>query len=173
MTKAAQEGNSHSDGGSPVDKCVNSRSETNDDTSHTTDVTTAAGEKTGAEIPEKESPAKTSAALHSPPRAMKILTSAERDYWQRRMPPGFQFYLERMARAVIRNQPPNIADFAAVYLEELLVGRNGKSRDIRSWDKSGPDLYKMGQICESQKLQNLNVTHLFHFVPYGAVWTQI
>ena len=52
------------------------------------------------------------------------LTPAERHYWQQRMPNGFQFYLERLARAIIRNQPSDIAMFAAAYLEELLVSRN-------------------------------------------------
>ncbi|CAL1529322.1 unnamed protein product [Lymnaea stagnalis] len=61
-----------------------------------------------------------------PKKPIKQLTQEERDYWQQRLPRGFQFYLERLARGVIRNQPENIKEFAAGYLEELLVSRNAE-----------------------------------------------
>ena len=57
---------------------------------------------------------------------VRTLTVAERAYWQQRMPNGFQFYLERLARAVIRNHPSDIPLFAATFLEELLVNRDAE-----------------------------------------------
>lgn len=65
-------------------------------------------------------------ATSNQPSKVKQLTQEEREYWQQRLPRGFQFYLERLARGVIRSQPVNIPAFSAAYLEELLVSRNGR-----------------------------------------------
>ncbi|XP_059154268.1 uncharacterized protein LOC131939788 [Physella acuta] len=56
----------------------------------------------------------------------KQFTPSEREYWQQKLPSGFQFYLERQARSIIRNQPQNILTFSASYFEELLVSRNAE-----------------------------------------------
>lgn len=50
----------------------------------------------------------------------------ERAYWRRKLPLGFRFYLERLVRALLQEEPPNGKEFAAAFFEELLVQRNSE-----------------------------------------------
>ena len=52
-------------------------------------------------------------------------TSLDHSYWKNKLPRGFQFYIDRLARAFLRVQPSNGAEFAAVIMVELLTKRNG------------------------------------------------
>ena len=56
-----------------------------------------------------------------------LSVSKERAYWRRKLPHGFQYYLQRLARRVIRGQPGNVYQFAAEYLEQQLRERSGNS----------------------------------------------
>lgn len=53
-------------------------------------------------------------------------TTLNHAYWRRKLPRGFTFYIERLTRGIIRVQPSNIPQFAAVFMEEILVQRNCK-----------------------------------------------
>ena len=47
-----------------------------------------------------------------------------------KVPPGFEHLLEGLAREVLREQPPNIIDFAAYYFRVRLAERDsGKKRE--------------------------------------------
>lgn len=48
----------------------------------------------------------------------------EKAYWRRKLPPGFQFWMENLGRSVVYAQPDNIYEHAAKYLEEKLMERN-------------------------------------------------
>ncbi|XP_067656243.1 uncharacterized protein [Haliotis asinina] len=70
-----------------------------------------------------------------PPGTMNV---AEKMYWRQKLPLGFQYYLERMSRSIIRGLPDNVYEFAAVYLEEKLVERNAEIQrlpDVTYFDK--------------------------------------
>ena len=55
------------------------------------------------------------------------LTSAQRAYWQRKLPAGFDYYLGRIACAVITSQPPSILDFCSEFLDNLFRERISES----------------------------------------------
>jgi len=55
------------------------------------------------------------------------MASAERVYWRRKLPHGFQFYLEALSRSLIRAHPVDMYEYAAVYLEGKMVERKGKA----------------------------------------------
>ncbi len=50
-----------------------------------------------------------------------------------RVPPGFEHLLEGLAREVLREQPPNIIDFAAYYFGVRLAERDGKIAIQHAW----------------------------------------
>ncbi|XP_025100173.1 uncharacterized protein LOC112567668 isoform X6 [Pomacea canaliculata] len=62
-------------------------------------------------------------------------------YWRKKLPRGFQYYMERLMRGIVRVQPSNIPAFAAVYLEELLAQRN-------------KELENLPQITYLQRIEN-------------------
>ncbi|KAK6173724.1 hypothetical protein SNE40_017130 [Patella caerulea] len=43
--------------------------------------------------------------------------TADKAYWMHRLPQGFQYYMEKLARTCIRVQPADIYLFAAQFLE--------------------------------------------------------
>ena len=43
-----------------------------------------------------------------------------------RVPEGFEHLLESLTREILREQPPNIIAFAAMYFRKKLNQRNGK-----------------------------------------------
>ncbi|XP_053372660.1 uncharacterized protein LOC123560007 [Mercenaria mercenaria] len=49
------------------------------------------------------------------------MSSAERQYWRRKLPAKFQLLLERLGRVIVRENPTNLLEFAAKYLEEKLL----------------------------------------------------
>jgi len=53
------------------------------------------------------------------------MATAEREQWRRRLPAGFQLLLERLGRAVIRDNPPNILEYAAGYIEKKILEDQG------------------------------------------------
>ena len=55
------------------------------------------------------------------------MTSVERQYWRRRLPAKFQLLLERLGRVIVRENPSNLLEFAAKYLEEKLLEEEGNS----------------------------------------------
>ncbi|XP_071094909.1 uncharacterized protein [Haliotis cracherodii] len=79
--------------------------------------------------------------IHSPNQRQSpsgTMNVAEKTYWRNKLPLGFQYYLERMARSIIRGMPENVYEFAAVYLEEKLVERNAEIQrlpDVTYFDR--------------------------------------
>lgn len=53
------------------------------------------------------------------------MTSAERQYWRRKLPGKFQLLLERLGRVLVRENPHNLLEFASKYLEEKLLEEQG------------------------------------------------
>ena len=52
-------------------------------------------------------------------------TERERHFWRRKLPMGFSLYLERLGRCVVRDQPKNIYEYAAQYMEDLVLEHEG------------------------------------------------
>ena len=48
----------------------------------------------------------------------------EKAYWRKKLPPGFQFWMENLGRSIVFAQPENIYEHAAKYLEQRLMERN-------------------------------------------------
>ncbi|KAH9509270.1 hypothetical protein Btru_046640 [Bulinus truncatus] len=63
-------------------------------------------------------------------KPMKLMTNELKEYWKRRLPFGFQFYLERLAQSIIRHQPENIIKFAALYFEKVYSIKNAEISNL-------------------------------------------
>ncbi|XP_062612714.1 thioredoxin domain-containing protein 3 homolog [Saccostrea cucullata] len=61
---------------------------------------------------------------------MAAAMSAEKVYWRRKLPQGFQLFMENLARSVIRQQPEDVLEYAAMYFERKLIERNAALRRL-------------------------------------------
>ncbi|KAL8617508.1 hypothetical protein ACOMHN_064793 [Nucella lapillus] len=65
-----------------------------------------------------------SVAVRRQPEVHGRFLTLDHSYWKDRLPRGFKFYLDRLARGFVRVQPSNGAAFAMVLMEEFLKKRN-------------------------------------------------
>jgi len=95
------------------------------------------------------------------------LTEGERAYWQQRMPRGFQFYLDRLAKAAIRAQPRDAMGFLLWYSEHCLVARDAQRCRL-------PELSYLARLCQRRGLHGTSIgsplkiaDSLVHTCPIG------
>ena len=73
-------------------------------------------------------------------------TERERHFWRRKLPMGFSLYLERLGRCVVRDQPKNIYEYAAQYMEDLVLEHEGNK--VKNGVFKSVHVIKFGTYCK-------------------------